>query len=61
LSKKINVSYHMSKESKEELDKMAKEITHTEQGRSVTLSLIISFAKKNYSEFKAWCKDELNG
>jgi hypothetical protein len=56
---KGSVSLYMSKEAKIKLDTMAEELTHTKQGRSVTLDVIISFSNAHFVNLKAWYENQL--
>ena len=48
------VSFYMLAESKATLDRMAKELTHTNSGRGDTMDAMIEFTNANYVNFKAW-------
>ena len=54
------VSLYMSKETKTKLDRMSKELTHTDHGRSITLDVIISFSMAHFVNVKAWYENRLN-
>lgn len=48
------VSLYMSDESKSTLDRMARDLTGTEQGRSTTMDAMIGFCNANIVSFEAW-------
>jgi hypothetical protein len=56
---KFVVSFYMSKEAKENLDKMAELLTHTKQGRSVTLDVIISYCDEHFENIKSWHEKQI--
>lgn len=56
---KVRFTVYGSKSAKEKLDRMAKSLTHTEQGRSVTLGVIIEFSDEHFVKLEAWYKNKL--
>jgi hypothetical protein len=52
--KKIHVTFTILPESKIKVERMSKELTGTERGRSETMDVIIDFSNADIVNLKAW-------
>ncbi len=56
--KKDRVGFYLNNNSKEKLERISKELTHSEHGRSATMGWMIEFCNANIVNLKAWVENE---
>jgi hypothetical protein len=57
---KERVGFYLDDVAREKLDRMSKELTHSEHGRSATMGWMIGFCNAHIVNLKAWVENEGN-